>query len=105
MTLVQDIALGLLQLVALTIPPIAVLIKMLRRSENLAWRTRKLSFGLAIGSVVSFIATGAIVVLYLVSSTTLPLLLQVGLALAVVGLLPFALFTLVLYREHKESFR
>lgn len=100
----NDIALSLLQLVALTIPPIAVLIQMLRRSENLSWKWRKLSFGLAITSVVSFIGTGIIVLVYFASTTGLPELLKVGIALTVAGLVPFALFTGVLYREHKAEF-
>lgn len=100
----QDVALGLLQLVALAIPPIAVLIQQLRKSENLPWRMRKWSFGMAILSVVSFIATGAVVVLYLSRSMALPILLDVGLVATVVGLVPFALYTGILYREHKAEF-
>ncbi|WP_424019248.1 hypothetical protein ACOZ4N_07180 [Halorientalis pallida] len=100
----QDVALALLQLVALAIPPIAVLIQQLRRSENLPWEWRKWSFALAIVSVVAFIATGGAVVLYFLSSTALPALLTLGLALSVVGLVPFALFTGILYREHKAAF-
>lgn len=100
----QDIALGLLQLIALAIPPVAVLIQMLRKSENLQWRWRKLSFGLAILSVVSFIGTGIVVLLYFLSAFSLPPLLQAGFVLTVLGLLPFALFTGVLYREHRQRF-
>jgi uncharacterized membrane protein len=100
----NDIALKLLQLVALTIPPIAVLIQMLRRSENLEWRMRKWSFGLAITSVVAFIGTGITVLVYLLRSANIPALLGVGIALAVVGLVPFALFTGILYQEHKAQF-
>jgi hypothetical protein len=98
------IALKLLQLVALTIPPIAVLIQMLRRSENLAWRMRKLSFGLALTSVVAFIGAGISVLVYFLRYVNVPMLLGAGLALAVLGLIPFALFTVVLYREHKANF-
>ncbi|MFC7141993.1 hypothetical protein ACFQMA_19425 [Halosimplex aquaticum] len=98
-----DVALALLQLVALTIPPIAVLIQMLRKSENLPWRLRKLSFGLVIVSVVSFIATGVSVLTYFLVHVSVPGLLVVGLLLTVVGLIPFALFTGVLYKEHKAA--
>jgi uncharacterized membrane protein YfcA len=104
MTLETDIALGLLQLVALSIPPIAVLIKMLRKADDLTWRLRKLSFGLAIASVLSFIGTGGAVVVFLLSQAALPLSLVTAMTLAVVGLVPFALFTGVLYVEHRRSF-
>ena len=100
----ENVALGLLQLVALAIPPVAVLIQMLRRSENLPWRWRKLSFGLAILSVVSFMGTGIAVSLYFVSSLSLPPFLRLGFALCVLGLVPFVLFTGVLYKEHKATF-
>lgn len=100
----QAVALGILQLVALAIPPIAVLIQMLRRSENLAWRWRKVSFGLALASALSFIGTGGTVVVYLLSTAGLPPILQLGLALTVVGLVPFAAFVGVLYREHRSAF-
>lgn len=100
----KDVALNLLQLVALTIPPIAVLIQMLRRSKNLEWRMRKWSFGLAITSVVAFIGAGISVVAYFLVSVNVPVLLGTGLALAVVGLIPFALFTGILYQEHKAEF-
>ena len=104
MTLQTDVALGLLQLVALSIPPIAVLIKMLRRADDLPWRLRKLSFGLAITSVLSFIGTGAAAVVFLMGQATIPAALVAAMALAVFGLVPFALFTGVLYVEHKRSF-
>lgn len=99
----QEIALAMLQLVALTIPPIAVLIQLLRKSENLPWRMRKWSFGMAIVSVVCFIATGAVVALYLLGQAVPPIL-SVGLVLILVGLVPFALFTGVLYQEHRAEF-
>lgn len=100
----EDVALNLLQLVALTIPPIAVLIQMLRRSENLAWRQRKWSFGLAIMSVVAFIGAGISVLVYFLRYVNVPVLLGAGLGLAVLGLVPFALFTGILYQEHKAEF-
>lgn len=99
-----DVALAVLQLVALTIPPIAVLVQMLRRSENLPWRWRKLSFGLAIASVISFIGTGTAAVAYLLDAVAPDPPLGVALALTIVGLVPFALFVGVLYREHREAF-
>ncbi|MFC5971005.1 hypothetical protein ACFPYI_06625 [Halomarina salina] len=104
MTLQTDVALGLLQLVALSIPPIAVLIKMLRSADDLPWKLRKLSFGLAIASVLSFIGTGAAAVLFLMGQATIPTTLVLAMGLAVFGLVPFALFTGVLYVEHKRSF-
>ncbi|MDS0260578.1 hypothetical protein NDI56_14320 [Haloarcula sp. S1CR25-12] len=99
----EAIALSVLQLVALTIPPIAVLIQMVRKSENLPWRMRKLSFGLALTSALSFIGTGAAVTGYILLNTSLGPLLQLGLGLTVFGLIPFAAFIGVLYQEHKAA--
>lgn len=73
-----NVALALLQLVALAIPPIAVLLQMLRKSENLKWRTRKFSFGLAIASIVSFIGAGIAALSYLASYVQVPWLLVLG---------------------------
>lgn len=101
----EDIALALLQLIALAVPPIAVLLQMLRESQNLEWQTRKFSFGLAITSIVSFLGAGAVTLLYFVQQHELGLLLRSGLILSVVGLVPFALFTGVLYVEHKRRFK
>ncbi|WP_436931959.1 hypothetical protein [Halosimplex halobium] len=100
----QEVALSVLQLVALTIPPIAVLIQMLRRSENLPWRMRQLSFGLVIVSVVAFIATGIAVLSYFLKYVAVPQLLVVAISLTIVGLVPFALFVAILYIEHREEF-
>lgn len=104
MSLSQNVALALLQLVALAVPPVAVLLQMLRKSENLEWRTRKFSFGLAIASILSFIGAGVAALLYLVTQFEVATLLVMGMGLAVVGLVPFAAFTAVLYREHRLSF-
>ncbi|MFC4553201.1 MULTISPECIES: hypothetical protein [Halorussus] len=104
MAINQDIALAVLQLIALAIPPVAVLIKMLRRSENLAWRFRRLSFGLAILSMVFFIFSGGAVLAYFYTAYQVAPLVQVALATTVAGLIPFALFTGVLYKEHKAQF-
>lgn len=104
MSLSQDVALALLQLVALAVPPVAVLLQMLRKTENLEWRTRKFSFGLAIASIVSFIGAGISALLYLVSQFQVAIPLIVGMGLAVLGLIPFAAFTAVLYREHRLTF-
>jgi hypothetical protein len=104
MTVAQDIALALLQMVALTIPPIAVLIQMLRRSENLEWSWRRASFGLAISSVLAFTACGATVLVFFAQLPDVPLVLQAGMGLLLAGLVPFALFTGVLYREHRVEF-
>ena len=99
-----SVATALFQLVALAVPPIAVLIQMLRRSENLPWRYRKWSFAMALVSVVSFIGTGGLVAAYLVINTDPPTLLSAGLVLAIVGLIPFSLFTGILYKEHRLAF-
>ena len=104
MSIGTNVALALLQLVALAIPPIAVLLQMLRKSENLKWQTRKFSFGLAIASIVSFIGAGIAALAYLVSYVQVPRLLVLGAGLAIIGLAPFAIFTGVLYREHKRTF-
>jgi hypothetical protein len=104
MSVGTDVALALLQMVALTIPPIAVLLQMLRRSENLEWVWRKASFGLAIASVLAFIACGASVLVYFAGLAGVPLVLQVGMVLLLLGLVPFSLFTGVLYREHRVEF-
>ncbi|WP_238398099.1 hypothetical protein [Halorussus salinus] len=104
MAIAQDIALAVLQLVALAIPPVAVLIKMLRRSENLGWQYRRLSFGLAISSVVFFICSGIAVLGYFYTHFAVPTLVNVALAATVAGLVPFAVFTGILYKEHKEEF-
>ena len=100
----STIALKLLQLIALAVPPIAVLIQMLQKSENLPWRTRKFSFGLAIISIASFICAGIATIGFFLRQFHLSPTLRTGLVLAIVGLVPFALFTGVLYIEHKANF-
>ncbi len=100
----KAVALAILQLLALAIPPIAVLIKMLRQSENLSWRYRKWSFGLALSSITLFLASGIAVLAYLSMSFSLSPLLKIALVFTVLGLVPFALFTGVLYKEHKLTF-
>jgi hypothetical protein len=99
-----NVALAVLQLVALAIPPVAVLIKMLRKSENLPWEYRKLSFGLAISSVVFFILSGISVLLFFLANFVLAPWVKVAMIATVAGLIPFAAFTGVLYREHKAEF-
>ncbi|WP_227378347.1 hypothetical protein [Haladaptatus halobius] len=99
-----NIALAVLQLLALAIPPIAVLIKMLRQSENLPWRYRQVSFALALSSIVLFLASGGAVLVYLLLNVRLSPLLMLALAFTVLGLVPFALFTGILYKEHKMTF-
>ena len=100
----KAVALAVLQLLALAIPPIAVLIKMLRRSENLPWQYRKWSFGLALTSIVLFLTSGGAVLIYLSANFSLSPLLRVALLFTLLGLVPFALFTGVLYKEHKLTF-
>ncbi|WP_276253949.1 hypothetical protein [Halomontanus rarus] len=99
-----DVALMLLQLVALTIPPVVVLIQLLKQSENLEWGYRKLSFGLVFSSVVLLIAGALAILTYFVTSLTLPVTVTGALVLVIVGLLPLVLFVGVLYREHRKEF-
>jgi hypothetical protein len=101
---VKSVALAVLQLLALATPPIAVLIKMLRNSDDLPWRYRKWSFGMAILSIVSFISAGIVTLAFLTLHYSVDPLLQVALGLAVSGLIPFALFAGVLYKEHRMTF-
>jgi cytochrome c biogenesis protein CcdA len=103
MSLSQDVALALLQMVALAVPPVAVLLQMLRKAENLQWQTRKFSFGLAIASILSFLGAGVASLLYLETQFEVAALLVIGMGLVVLGLVPFAAFTAVLYREHRLS--
>ncbi|RBI60824.1 hypothetical protein [halophilic archaeon] len=100
----KSVALAVLQLLALAIPPIAVLIKMLRNSDDLPWSHRKWSFGMAILSIVLFISAGIAVLVYLSTEYALNPLLQLALAFTVLGLVPFALFAGVLYKEHRMTF-
>ncbi|WP_227380679.1 hypothetical protein [Haladaptatus halobius] len=90
--------------IALGIPPIAVLIKMLRRSKNLAWRYQQASLVLALSSIALFLTMGGAVFAYLLLNVRLSPLLMVALAFTVLGLVPFALFTGILYKEHKMTF-
>lgn len=100
----KEIALILLQLVALAIPPVTIMLRMLRRSENIEWKTRRFSFVLASGSILLYIGAGIAVLAYLLSAFALPTLLQVALVATILGLLPFALFTGIVYREHRQAF-
>lgn len=104
MTIETQIALAVLQLIALAIPPVAVLLKMLRRSDNLKWRFRRASFALAISSMLLFITSGAAVLAFFYANYAVGLLIRLALAATVAGLVPFALFTGVLYKEHKQEF-
>ena len=99
-----DVALMLLQLIALTIPPTVVLVEQLRRSENLEWQFRKLSFGLVLSSVVLLFAAAAAVLTYFVVRLGLPTIVSGALALVVLGLFPLGGFVAVLYREHRLEF-
>ncbi|SEW02013.1 hypothetical protein [Natrinema salifodinae] len=96
-----DVALMLLQLIALTIPPAVVLVEQLRRSENLEWRLRKLSFGLVIASVALLLAAAVAVLGYFVASVALPTAVSAGLLLVIAGLGPLGAFLAILYREHR----
>lgn len=99
-----DIALALLQMIALAIPPVAVLVKMLRKSDNIKWRTRQFSFLLAAGSILSFLGGEAAVLLYFFDNLNLPFLLRLAMVLILAALVPFALFMGVLYREHQLEY-
>lgn len=99
-----NLASSLLELVALAIPPVAVLIRMLRHSDNIEWRTRKWSFALAAGSVVFFLLAAGTLAIHLVLTYSLPTTLEIALTLTVLGLVPFAAFMGVLYREQRLEF-
>lgn len=99
-----DVALMLLQLIALTIPPAVVLVEQLRRSENLEWQFRKLSFGLVLSSVALLLAAAAAVLTYFAVRLGLPTTVSASLVLVVLGLLPLGGFVVVLYREHRLEF-
>lgn len=99
-----DVALFLLQLLALSIPPVTILIKLLRRSENLPWPTRQAAFFSAIASITLFLTASALVLGYLFTSINLPFLLQVAFGVTVVGMAPFLFVTVALYRDHKANF-
>lgn len=98
-----DIALMLLQLIALTIPPTVVLIEQLKRSENLEWKIRKLSFGLVGSSIGLLIAAAVAVLSYFLTALRLSGSITIGLVLVIVGLVPLAAFVAVLYREHRKE--
>lgn len=100
----ESLALFMLQLLALAIPPVTILIKMLRRSENISWQLRRLSFLSATSSIALFLlAIGAILV-YLLGSQSLPMTLQFALGATVVGLVPFLVVTHTVYQDHKANF-
>ncbi|EMA36838.1 hypothetical protein [Halobiforma nitratireducens] len=99
-----DVALMLLQLIALTIPPVVVLVEQLRRSENLEWQFRRLSFGLVLSSVGLLFVAAAAVLLYFVVSVGLTSTLYAALALVILGFVPLGVFLAVLYREHRLEF-
>ena len=98
-----DVALMLLQLIALTIPPVVVLIRLLNRSENLKWQYRKLSFGLVVSSVSLLIAAAVAVLAYFVANVALPATVVAGLSFVIVGFFPLGAFLVVLYREHRKE--
>ncbi|WP_247730215.1 hypothetical protein [Halovivax limisalsi] len=99
-----DVALMLVQLIAITIPSTVVLVKQLRRSDNLKWRFRKLSFGLVGSCIASLIAAAIALLSYFVVKLQLPNTITAGLLLVIVGLLPLGAFIAVLYREHRKEF-
>lgn len=100
----QQIALALLQMISLAIPPVAVLVKMLRKAENISWRTRQFSFILAAGSIVMFLAGEAAVLMYFRRNVQLDPLIQLSMVFILLALIPFALFMGVLYREQQLNF-
>lgn len=99
-----DVALMLLQLIAVTIPATVVLIEQLRRSGNLEWQFRKLSFGLVLSSIALLLAAATAVMAYFVASLQLSAAVYAGLILVILGLPPLGAFVAVLYREHRMEF-
>lgn len=93
----------LLQLIALTIPPVVVLIELLKRSENLEWGFRKLSFGLVFASIGLLIAGAMSILVYFVAALQLPVTMYAALILVILGLCPFAVFVGVMYHEHRAE--
>ncbi|WP_435097152.1 hypothetical protein [Halarchaeum sp. P4] len=100
----QDVALSIIQLVSLTVPPIAVLIKMLRNSENIEWRTRQFAFGLAVSALLFFILGEAFTLAWLLGNAGIPQLLSYGLICVLIAVTAFPPFMYVLYREQKLRF-
>lgn len=98
------IPLALLQMISLAIPPVAVLVKMLRKAENISWRTRQFSFALAGGSIVMFLCGEASVLVYFYNNVDLDPIIQIAMVFILLALVPFALFMFVLYREQKLNF-
>ncbi|WP_408959289.1 hypothetical protein [Natrinema sp. 74] len=99
-----DVALMLVQLIAITIPSTVVLINLLRRSDNLKWTYRKLSFGLVASCITLLLAAAIGVLSYFFTHLQLPTTIDAGLVLVIFGLLPLAVFVAVLYREHRKEF-
>ncbi|MFC5366046.1 hypothetical protein [Salinirubrum litoreum] len=93
------VAATLLQLIALAIPPVAVLLQMLRNSEHLGDPWRVFCFGLALSSVCFYLASGLAVLRFLSTALGAPLLLRGASGLLLLGLAPFAVFVVVLFRE------
>jgi hypothetical protein len=93
------VAATLLQLVALAVPPVAVLLQMLRDADDLGTPLRVFSFGLALSSVCFYLASGVAVLRYLGTAVGEPLLLRAAGGLLLLGLAPFGVFVLVLFRE------
>jgi hypothetical protein len=93
------VAATLLQLVALAVPPVAVLLQLLRNSEHLGDPWRVFCFGLALSSVCFYLASGLAVLRYLHVALGEPLLLRGATGLLLLGLVPFAVFVIVLFRE------
>lgn len=93
------VAATLLQLVALAVPPVAVLLQLLRNSENLGDPLRVFCFGLALSSVCFYLASGVAVLRYLGTVLGEPLLLRAATGLLLLGLVPFAVFVVVCFRE------
>jgi hypothetical protein len=83
----ENIALNLLQLVALMIPLVVVLMQVLRNSGNHEWLMRKWNFRVAITGVIMFIAGVISVLLYFFQYANVPMLLGAGLALTVLSIL------------------
>lgn len=100
----ESVALSIIQLVSLTVPPIAVLIKMLRNSENIQWRTRQFAFGLAVAALLLFILGEAFTLAWLLGVEGLPQYLSYALICVLLAVIAFPPFMYVLYREQKLRF-
>lgn len=98
------LALTLLQLITLGIPPVAIIGRHLWFAENLSWRMRQFGFVLATSSITFFLIAEGIVLYYVIRSLEVPTELRYGSIIIILGLVPFAVFLSVVYREAERKF-